>query len=147
MFGSDKRYEKMKEMQKDPEKALDNAEKTMNTGVTGFFTKAVMGKGFMNDMNAAMQKGREAVEMQKAAQDPSNYGIDATAQVVSIQDTGSLINYNPVVVLQMKVQPQYGPSFDLTAQAMVSKIAIPRAGDTIKIKYNPADMTKVVVVQ
>lgn len=147
MFGMDKRYKDIKEMQKDPNKALDNAEKTMNSGVSGFFTKAVMGKEFVNDMNATMQKGRDAMAMAQQYQNPTDFGVETTAEVVSMTDTGQLINYNPVIVFQLKVQSAAGIPFDMNAQAMVSKIAIPRVGDTIKIKYNPADMTKIVIVQ
>ena len=45
-----------KKMEKDPQKALDNAKKTMNSGITGGLTKAFMGKEFVNDMNGAMDQ-------------------------------------------------------------------------------------------
>lgn len=143
MFGMDK----IKDAGKDPEKAMDYADKKLNKGMSGFMTKAFMGKDFVNDMNATMEKGREAMDMAKAYQDPSQYGLDATAEVISIQDTGGSINDNPIVVMQLKVQPQYEPAFETTASTMVSKIAIPRVGDTIKIKYSPADKSKILVVQ
>jgi len=53
---------------------------------------------------------------------------------------------NPVVLIQMKVTPMAGPAFDVTTQTMVSRIAVPRAGDKIKIKYNPANPQQVVVL-
>jgi hypothetical protein len=145
MFGMDK----IKDASKDPEKAMEYADKKLNKGMSGFMTKAFMGKDFVNDMNTTMEKGREAMDMAKAYQDPSsyNFAVDSTAVVVSIQDTGGSVNDNPIVVMQLKVQSAAGIPFDMTAQAMVSRIAVPRAGDTIKIKYNPADMTKVLVVQ
>jgi hypothetical protein len=144
MFGNF--YKKQKEAEKDPEKALDNADKSLNKGFTGFATKAFLGKDFVNDMNKTMEMGRDAVEMQKQYQNPEQFGLDGTAVVVSIQDTGKLINYNPVVIMQLKVQPQYEPAFETTTETMVSKIAIPRVGDTVKIKYAPADHTKILVL-
>jgi len=63
-----------------------------------------------------------------------------------VQDTGSTVNMNPVVVIQMKVTPAAGAPFDLTTQTMVSRIAVPRAGDKIKIKYNPANPQQVAVL-
>jgi hypothetical protein len=143
MFGMDK---KMREMKNDPEKALDNADKTLNKGLTGFATKAFMGKEFTADMNKSLQAGRDALEMQKQYQNPDQTGLPATAVVVSMQDTGKLINYNPVVIMKLKVQPQYEAPFDTTVEAIVSKIAIPRVGDTINVKYAPADHTKIVIV-
>lgn len=143
MFGMDK---KMKEARENPEKALDNADKTLNKGVTGFMTKAFMGKEFTADMNKGLQAGRDALEMQKQYQNPDTNGLPATAVVISMQDTGKLINYNPVVIMQLKVQPQYEAPFDTTVETIVSKIAIPRVGDTINIKYAPADHTKISIV-
>ncbi|HUH97491.1 MAG TPA: DUF3592 domain-containing protein [Anaerolineales bacterium] len=135
-----------RKIEKDPQKALDNAKKSLNTGLTGGLTKAFMGKDFVNDMNDVMNKGQAAIDMQKSGQWIAQSGMEATAQVVSIQDTGSLINMNPVVILHLKVQPTVGAGFETTTQTMVSKIAIPRVGDTIKIKYNPADPTQVAVL-
>ncbi len=135
-----------RKIEKDPQKALDNAKKTMNSGLTGGLTKAFMGKDFVNDMNSAMDKGQAALDMQKSGQWIAQSGMDATAEVLSIQDTGSLINMNPVVILQLKVQPVVGAEFTTTAQTMVSKIAIPRVGDKIKIKYNPANPSQLAVL-
>jgi len=135
-----------RKIEKDPQKALDNAKKTMNSGLTGGLTKAFMGKDFVNDMNNAMDRGQAALDMQKSGAWIAQSGMDATAEVLSIQDTGSLINMNPVVVLQLKVQPAVGAEFTTTAQTMVSKIAIPRVGDKIKIKYNPANPSQLAVV-
>jgi hypothetical protein len=135
-----------RKIEKDPQKALDNAKKTMNSGLTGGLTKAFMGKDFVNDMNNAMDKGQAALDMQKSGAWIAQSGMDATAEVLSIQDTGSLINMNPVVILQLKVQPAMGAEFTTTAQTMVSKIAIPRVGDKIKIKYNPANPSQLAVV-
>ena len=118
----------------------------MTDGLTGGLTKAFMGKDFVDDMNNAMNKGQAALDMQKSGQWIAQTGMDATAEVLSIQDTGSLINMNPVVILKLKVQPAMGAGFETTTQTMVSKIAVPRVGDTIKIKYNPADPTQVAVV-
>ncbi len=135
-----------RKIEKDPQKALDNAKKTMNSGLTGGLTKAFMGKDFVNDMNNAMDKGQAALDMQKSGAWIAQSGMDATAEVLSIQDTGSLINMNPVVILQLKVQPVMGAEFTTTAQTMVSKIAIPRVGDKIKIKYNPANPSQLAVL-
>ena len=142
MFGFGK-----KKTEKDPKKALDNADKTLNTGLTGALTKGFLGQDFVDTMNQGINSGRNAVAGVEMGQYLAQAGMDATAQVVAIQDTGTLINFNPVVKLTLKVTPAYGVGFDTVGQSMVSKIAIPRVGDTIKIKYNPADPTQLVVMQ
>ena len=135
-----------KKIEKDPQKALDNAKKTMNSGITGGLTKAFMGKDFVNDMNNAMNQGQAALDGLQQQQWLAQNGLDATADVVMVTDTGATVNMNPVVVIQMKVTPAAGAPFDLTTQTMVSRIAVPRAGDKIKIKYNPANPQQVAVV-
>jgi hypothetical protein len=136
-----------KKQEKDPQKALDNARKTMNSGLTGGLTKAFMGKDFVNDMNATMDQGQAAMDGLKQQQWLAQSGLDATADVLSITDTGALVNMNPVVVLTLKVQPSIGgAAFETAGQSMVSKIAIPRVGDKVKIKFNPANPAQFVVM-
>jgi hypothetical protein len=130
----------------DPMKALDKADKTLNSGLTGALTKGFMGKDFVNKMNQSIDMGKSAIGDMQQSQLLAQTGMDATAEVLSIQDTGVLVNYNPVVVLQLKVTPTYGAGFETTGQSMVSKIAIPRIGDKIKIKYNPANPTQILVM-
>ena len=135
-----------KKVDKDPQKALDNAKKTMNSGITGGLTKAFMGKDFVNDMNSAMNQGQAALDGLQQQQWLAQNGLDATADVVMVTDTGATVNMNPVVLIQMQVTPVAGAPFDVTTQTMVSRIAVPRAGDKIKIKYNPANPQQVAVL-
>jgi hypothetical protein len=135
-----------KKIEKDPQKALDNAKKTMNSGITGGLTKAFMGKDFVNDMNSAMNQGQAALDGLQQQQWLAQNGLEATADVVMVTDTGATVNMNPVVLIQMKVTPVAGAPFDVTTQTMVSRIAVPRAGDKIKIKYNPANPQQVAVL-
>lgn len=131
-----------------PQEALDHAKKTMNSGLTGGLTKAFMGKGFVDKMNNAMDKGQEAINMQNSGQWLLQSGLEGSAQVISIEDTGKLINFNPVVKLSLKITPSMMgmPAFDTVGETVVSKIAIPRKGETVKIKYSPMDPSQFVVV-
>jgi hypothetical protein len=136
-----------KTMDKSPDEALDDGRKAINKGITGGLTKAFMGQEFVDKMNSAMDQGQAAIDMQKSGNMLAMTGMEATAQVVGIEDTGALINMNPVVKLTLKVTPAMGmPAFDTTGEVTVSKIAIPRKGDSIKIKYNPMDPKQFVVM-
>ena len=136
-----------KQMDKNPEEALNDGRKTINSGITGGLTKAFMGQEFVDKMNSAMDQGQAAIDMQKGGNMLAMTGLEASAEVVAIEDTGTLINMNPVVKLTLKVTPPLGlPAFETTGQTVVSKIAIPRKGDTIKIKYNLANPSEFVVM-
>jgi hypothetical protein len=136
-----------KTMDTTPEEALQDGRKAINKGITGGLTKAFMGQEFVDKMNSAMDQGQAAIDMQKSGNMLAMTGMDATAVVVSIEDTGAMINMNPVVKLSLKVTPAMGmPAFDTVGEVTVSKIAIPRKGDSIKIKYNVANPSQFTVM-
>ncbi len=136
MFGFGKKIEK------DPKKAIDQADKTINSGLTGFFTKAFVGKEGMDQINHGLDVAKQYADYGNLNQT----GMPATADVLSIEDTGMLVNYNPVVRMKLMVTPQFGPAFEQVVETAVSKIAIPRVGDKLNIKYNPANTSQVLVV-
>jgi hypothetical protein len=136
-----------KQMDKSPDEALQDGRNALNKGLTGGLTKAFMGQEFVDKMNNVMDQGQAALDMQKNGQMLAMSGLEASAEVLGIEDTGALINMNPVVKLSLKISPPMGmPGFETSGQTAVSKIAIPRKGDTIKIKYNPANPSEFVVV-
>ena len=135
-----------KKQDDDPKKALENADKVLNTGLTGALAKGFMGKGFVDKMNSTLDMGQAALDTSNQAQWVEQNGIEAAADVIGVQDTGMTINNNPVVMLQLKVTTSVGTQFDTTGQVMVSRIAVPRAGDKIKIKYNPANPAQITVL-
>ena len=132
--------------QQDPQKALDQARNVVNKGLMGGITKAFMGQGFVDKMNSAMDQGQSALDGVNQMNWVAQYGMPATAEVMSVMDTGATINMNPVVELKLTVTPSAGPAFETTARTMVSRIAVPRKGDQINLKYNPADATQIFVM-
>ena len=135
-----------KKSEEDPKKALDNARNVVNKGLTGGLTKAFMGQGFVDKMNSAMDQGQTAIANIDAMNWVAQNGLDASAEVLSVADTGATINMNPVVELKLTVTPTAGPIFETTARTMVSRIAVPRKGDKINIKYSPMDNTQIFVM-
>lgn len=130
----------------DPKKALKKASDMMNKGLMGGLTKGFLGKNFVEKMNTGINMANQAVDSQALAEQLSKTGVDATAEVVSIQDTGATMNMNPVVVLGLKVTPAEGDEFQTAGQLMVSRLAVPRVGDKIKIKYNKENPAQFVIV-
>ena len=144
-----------KESDKDQKKARENADKEMNKAVGGFFNRIFLGKDFQNQMEQAMEQVNEACDSVDSSSDfdfpedtsaLAQIGMPAAAEVLSIEDTGKMINYNPVVKMDLKVVPQDGAPFEVLTETMVSKIAVPRAGDKINIKYNPEKTSQILVL-
>jgi hypothetical protein len=46
----------------------------------------------------------------------------------------------------LKVKPEEGDEFQTAGQLMVSRIAVPRVSDKIKIKYNKENPTQFIIV-
>jgi len=134
-----------KKQEEDPQKALDNARNVVNKGLMGGLTKAFMGKGFVDKMNNAMDQGQAAMDGVNQTNWVAQYGLEANAEVLSVADTGATVNMNPIVEMKLKVSTPMGTDFETTARTMVSRIAVPRVGDKIAIKYNAADPTQIFV--
>jgi fluoride ion exporter CrcB/FEX len=132
--------------QEDPQKALENARNVVNKGLMGGLTKAFMGQGFVEKMNTAMDQGQAAIDNINQVNWVARNGLDASAAVLSVMDTGATINMNPVVELKLHIIPASGAAFEATARTMVSRIAVPRKGDKINIKYNPANVSQIFVL-
>lgn len=70
-------------------------------------------------------------------------GGRAIGTVTHVRDTGVTINDDPRIELTMRVQPEDGsPAFDASKTILVSRVAIPRAGDRFPVWYDRADPTK-----
>jgi len=132
--------------QEDPQKALENARNVVNNGLMGGLTKTFMGQGFVDKMNAAMDQGQSAIDHVNQINWVAQNGMEASVDVLSVMDTGATINMNPVVEMKLHVIPATGAAFEATARSMVSRIAVPRKGDRLNIKYNPADVSQIFVM-
>ena len=135
-----------KKMNQSPEEALKDAKKSVNSGFTGGITKAILGQEFVDKVNQGLDTGQSAMDGVNAQNMVAQTGLEATAEVLSVADTGATINMNPVVEMKLKVTSSAGTTFETTAKTMVSRIAVPRTGDKIKIKYTPADPSQIAVL-
>ncbi|MEN6620460.1 MAG: hypothetical protein ABFD50_02770 [Smithella sp.] len=77
--------------------------------------------------------------------DVDRTGADAEAEVLDIEATDWEVHNQPVGMMKLKVKPKSGAGFETVAFATVDRIAVPRPGDKIKIKYNTADPTQVFI--
>ena len=67
-------------------------------------------------------------------------GADAVARVDSVEDTDYTEANNPVMSLDLWVTPAAGAPFSTNILINVPRAAIPKVGDRIKVKYNPANV-------
>ena len=107
--------------------------------------KVASGKGFYGRATRAFLGNEDFARVQQSI-GAYNSGRDVQqllamgaptipAAVVSIGDTGKLVNFDPVVDLVL--QPS-GTTAPITLQTIVSKLRIPRAGDQVLLIADPA---------
>jgi hypothetical protein len=66
--------------------------------------------------------------------------LRCSARVLAIGDTGATINDDPLARLTLRVSPAHGAGpFEATIETTVSRLAIPRVGDTIPVVCDPAN--------
>ncbi|MER8068781.1 hypothetical protein ABTZ59_10885 [Streptomyces sp. NPDC094034] len=115
------------------ERAAEIANKV--AGGKGFYgrtTRAFVGREGFAQLQGAIGAYNSAANVQQLIA----MGAPTTvAVVVSISDTGKLVNFDPIV--DLVVQPA-GAADHVTLQTIVSKLAIPRAGDQVLLVADPA---------
>jgi hypothetical protein len=83
---------------------------------------------------------------------PGNYrrlkahGVEAGATILTVSDTGVTVNKNPYVKLRLRVEPIGMAMYETEVKAMVSRVALPRPGDGVRVKFDPNKPEEVIVV-
>lgn len=123
MFGS-------KDAKSREEKGKEQLDKiAQGKGLTGKLSQAFMGA----EATAQVQQANEAIKNADAMQAMQGMGMPTVeAKVVSVADTGKLVNFDPIVDVTLEVD---GTTVEL--QTLVSKLQIPRAGDTALLMPMP----------
>ena len=73
-------------------------------------------------------------------------GIRVRATVLYANETGLLVNNDPVINLTLRFHLNTTESVEITAKTVVPKIAIPQAADIITIAYDENDLSLVAVL-
>jgi hypothetical protein len=98
-------------------------------------------------MNSSSDQDQAALGGIRQQQWLSQNGLEGTAEVLSIIDTGTSFKQEAVFILTLKIQPaRIALAFETTGKMVVSRVAAPRVGDRIKVKYNPANPTQFVAI-
>lgn len=128
-------------MNQDPHKALDQAhDLAKGKGFLGFLTKLFLGKNTMNQWSSTIDQAKGHMKGMDDAARLRATGRPTQARVLQLADTGTLVNFDPVLRLQLEViPPAGGPNYVTELQTVVSKIAIPRVGDILRIVVDPAN--------
>ena len=118
--------------------------KTLNNQAKDLREQYPVDQQIANAQNSMAQANAMMAQMAQgsmAATNAMTTGVDAIATVTAAQQTGAMMNYNPVVELQLLVTMPNGVPMPVTRQEMVMQIRLSRCqpGQRLKVKVNPAN--------
>lgn len=75
-------------------------------------------------------------------------GAEGMGRILGVRETGTLVNNQPQVVLDLEVQSAQGQRFMAQCSALVSPLSVPRVqpGCTVPVRFDPANLANVAVV-
>jgi hypothetical protein len=82
------------------------------------------------------------------AKDLQAGGVAATAEILSLWDTGITVNGDPVVGLKVRVQPQDGSPYEATIKkSLISRLDTPQfqPGRVISVRVDPKNPLHVAI--
>jgi hypothetical protein len=90
---------------------------------------------------ASMQGAQEMLAAQTAAANAAVDGIDGTATVTAIDNGGGMVNFQPLVVLELTVMVPDRPPYPATVKQAIAAplLAQVQPGQTVAVKVDRAD--------
>lgn len=76
-------------------------------------------------------------------------GVEATASIVELVDTGNRINYNPEVRIILDVKPDQGKPFRSETRMVLSSVDAVKyqPGKSVQVRYDPANPSVAAIVE
>jgi hypothetical protein len=102
----------------------------------------------MPQFTGMMKQATGMVDGLAATANLAQTGIPATAQILSVQQTGVMVNYNPEVLAVLQVtHPHTGASYQVQAKSVVPQIAIPQIqpGAQVNVRISPTNPMEVAL--
>jgi len=93
----------------------------------------------LENAQSQMAAANEMMAQQTAAANAAVTGVDATAMIVEVRQGAAMINYQPMVEVDLTVMPAGLPPYPVTVKQVASMVQLPqvRAGATVHVKVDP----------
>ncbi len=110
--------------------------------------------GMLRDMPDQLHQATEAVDDAMALQEDMakqqqllSTGTPGKATIKSFTDTGTLVNFNPSVVLDLSVEAGGKPAYDVQITTSVPQVMLARLqpGGSVGVKVDPADPSSIAI--
>lgn len=122
-----------------------NLSDSATAGVVGECGLGAIAVAVLLAAGTALTRASRAARLRAAL---TRAGRPGRAEVLAVSDTGVSINDNPRVDLRVRVVPDDGGApFDGHLRVTVSRLAVPRAGDHLPVRFDPADHSRIILVR
>jgi hypothetical protein len=97
------------------------------------------------DAQTRMQDAQEAMAQQTAAANAALTGVDATATIAAVRQGPGMVNYQPMLELDLTVVPAGGVPYPVTVKQVTPQIHLAQAqpGANVHVKVAPDDPASV----
>jgi roadblock/LC7 domain-containing protein len=93
------------------------------------------------DAQASMAAANEMMAQQTAAANVAATGLDAAATVVAVRQGGAMVNYQPMVEIDLTVMVPGGMPYPATVSQVVQQVHLARLqpGNALRVKVDQAN--------
>jgi hypothetical protein len=93
----------------------------------------------LEDAQARMQDAQEMMAQQTAAANAAVSGADATATVIAVRQGNGMVNYQPIIELDLTVLPEGLPPYPVTVKQVIPQVQLAQAqpGASVHVKVDP----------
>ncbi len=112
------------------------------------FTGFIFWKTFLPMINSANKLMGDLSQQSAQHNQLMATGVPASARVLSLEGTGTLINHSPQVVLGLEVHPSTGAApFMVRCTSIVSQLKIPQVqpGCMVPVRFDPMNPQRVAL--
>jgi hypothetical protein len=93
----------------------------------------------LEDAQARMADAQELMAQQTAAANAAATGVDATATIVAVRQSGGMVNFQPMIEVDLTVLPEGLPPYPVTVKQVIPQVQLAQAqpGSGVHVKVDP----------
>jgi sRNA-binding protein len=93
----------------------------------------------LEDAQARMADANEMMAQQTAAANAATSGVDATATVAAVRQGTGMVNFQPIIELDLTVMPEGLPPYPVTVKQVVPQVQLAQVqpGANLQVKVDP----------
>jgi hypothetical protein len=93
----------------------------------------------LENAQAQMAAANQMMAEQTAAANAATTGVDATAIIVEVRQGSAMVNFQPMIEIDLTVMPEGLPPYPVTVKQVASMVQLAqvKAGATVHVKVDP----------